>query len=65
MRNGLLADQGDVLAFMFYLSLEGLIYPESLPKYMSAVSRYQYIYLVGILLVLILCCLYLTDILSK
>lgn len=41
MRPPLSAQEGDVLAYIVYLSLEGSISPDSLPQYVSAVSRYH------------------------
>lgn len=41
MRCPLPASEGDVLAYIGYLSLEGRLSAESLPQYISAVSRYH------------------------
>lgn len=41
IRNGLPSYEGDVRAFIGYISLEGHISPESLLQYVSAVSRYH------------------------
>lgn len=41
MRNPLPADEGDVLAYIGFLSIEGRVSEESLPQYLSAVSRYH------------------------
>lgn len=40
-RKALPAEEGDVLAFIGYLSLEGRVGPASAPQYVSAVSRYH------------------------
>lgn len=40
-RNPLPADEGDVLAYIGYLSLEGRVSAQSAPQYVSAVSRYH------------------------
>lgn len=39
--NPLPATEGDVMAYIGYLSIDGSVSPESLPQYLSAVSRYQ------------------------
>lgn len=41
MRPALPATEGDVLAYIGFLSLEGHVSAESLPQYLSAVSRYH------------------------
>lgn len=41
IRTPLPALEGDVLAYIGYLSIEGRISPESLPQYISAVSQYH------------------------
>lgn len=41
MRIPLPAEEGDVLAYVGYLAIEGKVSPESLPQYLSAVSRYH------------------------
>lgn len=41
MRNPLPAEEGDVLAYIGFLSIEGRVSDDSLPQYISAVSRYH------------------------
>ena len=41
MRSALPAAEGDVLAYIGFLSLEGHVSSESLPQYVSAFSRYH------------------------
>lgn len=41
MRPSLPATEGDVLSYIGFLSIEGKVSPESLPQYLSAVSRYH------------------------
>lgn len=41
MRSPLPAEEGDILAYVGFLSLEGRIKPESLPQYLSAISQYH------------------------
>lgn len=41
MRYPLPTEEGDTLAYVGYLSLEGRIAPESLPQYLSDVSHYH------------------------
>lgn len=40
-RQALPAEEGDVLAYIGYLALEGWVGPRSVPQYVSAVSRYH------------------------
>lgn len=44
VRSSLPAEEGDVLAYIGYLSLNGRIAPESLPRYLSAISQYSEFY---------------------